>query len=76
MSLETLNYVGLRARRETLDVCPFCGCFVRISQHTMDRCRRYQSIVQLRKTMTLDEIGRKFGISGERVRQILKRRPD
>jgi DNA-directed RNA polymerase sigma subunit (sigma70/sigma32) len=42
----------------------------------MDRCQRYQSIVQFRKTMTLEEIGQRLGISGERVRQILKRRPD
>jgi DNA-directed RNA polymerase sigma subunit (sigma70/sigma32) len=31
-------------------------------------------MVQLRETMTLVQIGQKFGISGERVRQILKRK--
>ena len=63
------------SRKGKLQVCPRCGCLVEIDRHTLPRCQRYQRIIRLRtSTMSLREIGHKFGISGERVRQILRKK--
>lgn len=53
-------------------VCSHCGFWVTSSHHTKEHCLLYRRVVELRRSRTLEQVGRELGITRQRVHQILR----